>query len=63
MGLMIMFYSRENEPVHVHCKYQDTESKAEIMFENGKFVGIEIKEIPGKEPLITANMRKFKKSW
>ena len=63
MGLMIMFYSRKHEPVHVHCKYQDTESKAEIMFENGKFVGIEIKEIPGKEPLITANMRKFKKSW
>ena len=61
MGLMIMFYSREHEPVHVHCKYQDTESKAEIMFENGKFVGIEIKEIPGKEPLNTANMRKFKK--
>ena len=61
MGLMIMFYSREHEPVHVHCKYQDTESKAEIMFEKGKFVGIEIKEIPGKDPLNNTNMRKFKK--
>ena len=36
-GLIFLFYSQEHEPIHVHCKFQDTESKAEIRYENGKF--------------------------
>jgi len=31
MGLYIMFYANDHEPIHVHCKYQDTESKADII--------------------------------
>ena len=34
-GLVILFYSNEHEPVHVHGKYQGTESKADIILENG----------------------------
>ncbi len=30
-GLIILFYSNEHEPIHVHCKYQGKESKAEII--------------------------------
>jgi hypothetical protein len=60
-GLVILFYSNEHEPIHVHCKYQDQESKAEIIFENGKFQKIVIKEVPGKEPLDNNNLKKFKK--
>jgi len=41
-GLIILFYSQEHEPLHVHGKYQDKESKAEIIFENGTFLKIEI---------------------
>jgi len=26
-GLIILFYSSEHEPIHVHCKYQGKESK------------------------------------
>lgn len=26
-GLIILFYSNEHEPIHVHGKYQDQESK------------------------------------
>ncbi len=26
-GLVILFYSNEHEPVHVHCKYQEKESR------------------------------------
>ncbi len=55
-GLVILFYSREHEPIHVHCKYQGKESKAEIIFEDGKFL-----EVRGKEPLDTKNLKKFKK--
>jgi hypothetical protein len=60
-GLVILFYSLEHEPIHVHGKYQDMESKAEIVFVNGKFKEIVIKEVTGKKPLDTQNLKKFKK--
>ncbi|MBI4647086.1 MAG: DUF4160 domain-containing protein [Bacteroidia bacterium] len=60
-GLIILFYSNEHEPVHVHCKYQGKESKAEIIYKDGKFVEIIISDIQGKEPLDTKNKKKFKK--
>ncbi|MEK6782766.1 MAG: DUF4160 domain-containing protein [Bacteroidota bacterium] len=41
-GLIILFYSNEHEPIHVHGKYQEMESKAEIIFENGKFKKVRI---------------------
>ena len=60
-GLVILFYSNEHEPIHVHCKYQDKESKAEILFENGKFKKINIKEVQGKDPLDNNSLKKFTK--
>lgn len=60
-GLIILFYSNEHEPIHVHGKYQDKESKAELIFENGKFKEVIIKKVPGKRPLDAGNLRKFKK--
>lgn len=45
----------------VHGKYQDKESKAELIFENGKFKEIIIKNVPGKKPLDSVNIRKFRK--
>ncbi len=50
-GLIVLFYSNEHEPIHVHGKYQDRECKADIVFENGKFKGIIISEVKGKKPL------------
>ena len=38
MGLIIMFYANEHEPIHVHGKYQGRESKAELIIERGKVV-------------------------
>ncbi len=61
-GLVILFYSHEHEPIHVHCKYQGKESKAEIVFENGKFVEVRISDVLGKEPLDKQNV-KNSKSW
>lgn len=60
-GLIILFYSQEHEPVHVHCKYQGKESKAEIIYNNGKFTEVLISKVPGKEPLDTQNLKKFKR--
>ncbi|MBI5325693.1 MAG: DUF4160 domain-containing protein [Ignavibacteriae bacterium] len=61
LGLVILFYSNEHEPIHVHCKYQDKESKAEIIFNNGVFDKIKIKKVPGKNPLDIKNLNLFKK--
>jgi hypothetical protein len=33
-GLIVLFYSNEHEPVHVHGKYQGCESRAEFIIEN-----------------------------
>jgi len=60
-GLIFLFYSQEHEPIHVHGKFQDKESKAEIVFEDGKFKEIVVKEVAGKEPLDLQNLKKFKK--
>jgi hypothetical protein len=60
-GLMILFYSNEHEPIHVHCKYQGKESKADIIFENGKFIEVSISDVKGKDPLETKEMKQFRK--
>ncbi|MFH1005226.1 MAG: DUF4160 domain-containing protein [Bacteroidota bacterium] len=60
-GLIILFYSSEHEPIHVHCKYQGKENKAEIIYQDGKFVEIIISGVQGKEPLDIQNQKKFKK--
>ncbi|HEX7585061.1 MAG TPA: DUF4160 domain-containing protein [Prolixibacteraceae bacterium] len=60
-GLIILFYSHEHEPIHVHGRFQDKESKAEIVFLNGKFKEVVMTEVNGKEPLDVQKMRKFKK--
>jgi len=36
LGIIIMFYSNEHEPVHVHGKHGGKECKAEIILHNGK---------------------------
>lgn len=59
LGIIIMFYSNEHEPIHVHGKYQGCESKAELIIENGVIV-IEIKSVKGRKPLSTKELKNFK---
>lgn len=58
-GLIIFFYSNEHEPVHVHGKYQDKESKAEIIIVNGKVKEIIYSNVKGKEPLTSVKYMDF----
>lgn len=60
MGIMILFYSNEHEPIHVHGKYQEFESKAEFIIKNGKIIKINIIETKGKEPLPKTKLKEFK---
>ncbi len=50
-GIIIMFYSNEHEPIHVHGKFQGQESKAEFIIENGNVVEITIKTVKGRNAL------------
>lgn len=40
LGIIIMFYSNEHEPIHVHGKHNGRECKAEIIMSNGVVASI-----------------------
>ena len=50
-GLVVLFFSRAPEPIHVHGRYQDREMKAEIHVDRGEIVEIRIKTVSSKSPL------------
>ena len=50
----------EHEPIHVHGRYQNRESKAEIIIRDGKVVKIKISAVPGKRPLKDEILRDFR---
>ncbi|MBF0377414.1 MAG: DUF4160 domain-containing protein [Desulfamplus sp.] len=58
-GLIILFYSNEHEPVHVHGKYQGMESKAEIITDNGQIAEIRYPVVRGRKPLDKAKQKDF----
>ena len=37
LGILIFFYSNEHEPIHVHAKKAECESKAEFYIMMGQF--------------------------
>jgi hypothetical protein len=39
-GLIILFYSNEHQPIHVHGKFQNRENKAEFIIIDGRIVDI-----------------------
>ena len=59
-GLRIYFYANEHEPVHVHGFYQGRESKAELVIENGLFVGLRILPVAGMKALNGKALADFK---
>ena len=59
-GLIILFYSNEHEPIHVHGKYQHRESKAEFILNNGEIIEIRFTRVKGKNPLTLTQEKKFK---
>lgn len=58
-GIIVLFYSNEHEPVHVHGKCQGRESKAEFIIENGRVVDIIYSSVAGRRPLSPAEMNNF----
>lgn len=58
-GLIVMFYSNEHEPVHVHGKFQGRESRAEIILLNGVVHEIVYTAVAGRAPLDNNELRYF----
>ncbi len=58
-GIIVLFYSNEHEPIHVHGKYQGRESKAELIIEHGRVVEIIISSVRGKRPLRGSELSDF----
>ena len=61
LGIIIMFYSNEHEPIHVLGKYQGFESKAELIIIDGKVTAINILAVKGKESLQAKELKEFKR--
>ncbi|MDX2249655.1 MAG: DUF4160 domain-containing protein [Bacteroidia bacterium] len=60
LGIVIFFYSNEHEPIHVHARKGEYESKAEIIVKAGNIEEIIITEVKGKEPLKGNELRNLK---
>lgn len=58
-GLVVMFYSNEHEPIHVHGKLQGRESRAEIILVNGLVQDIIYTQVAGRISLEPTELRYF----
>lgn len=59
LGILIFFYSNEHEPIHVHAKKGEFESKAEFYIINGLISEIRIRKIKGAKPLKGKDLKDF----
>jgi hypothetical protein len=59
LGIVVLFYSNEHEPIHVHGKCQGRENKAELLLENGQVTQIVYTKVKGKQPLKAAELKSF----
>jgi hypothetical protein len=60
LGILIFFYSNEHEPIHVHAKKGEFESKAEFYIVNGEISEIKITNISAARPLKGNDLKDFK---
>ena len=59
LGILLFFYSNEHEPIHVHAKKGEYESKATFCIENGIITEIKISNIKGSKPLANKELKDF----
>lgn len=51
LGIVVLFYSNEHEPIHVHGKRQGRESRAELVIVEGKVIDVIFTTVRGRQPL------------
>lgn len=60
-GVIVFFYSNDHEPIHVHGRYGEFESKIEIVIKNGAVSRLRLRQVSGKRPLPASKAKEFKK--
>jgi hypothetical protein len=60
-GLIVLFYSNEHEPIHVHGLYRGRESYAELVLRDGKVIEVRYLPVKGRSPLGSRQLRDFHK--
>lgn len=60
LGLVLYFYSNEHEPIHVHARHGDYESKAEFYILDGEIEEVKITNTKGVKPLEGKMLKNFK---
>jgi hypothetical protein len=61
LGIIVLFYSNEHTPIHVHGNYQGSECRADIIVVDGKIIRIIFKKVKGRKQLPTVKLAAFKK--
>jgi len=61
LGIVVLFYSNEHTPIHVHGNYQGSECRAEIIVVDGRIVKIIFKRVKGRKQLPVSKLSAFKK--
>ena len=51
LGISVFFFAAEHLPVHVHGRYGELETKAEIITRDGKVVSIRLCRVSNRRPL------------
>lgn len=59
LGILLYFYSNEHQPIHVHGKKGEFESKAEFYIINGEITEIRITSVKGYKPLKGKDLKNF----
>jgi hypothetical protein len=59
LGIIFFFYSNEHEPIHVHARKGEFESKAEFQIVEGRIERIIISSVFGKKPLKNNDLKHF----
>lgn len=59
LGILIFFYSNEHDPIHVHAKKGEYESKAEFYIIDGTISEIKLTKVKGVNPLTGSDLKDF----
>jgi Domain of unknown function (DUF4160) len=59
LGIKILFYSDEHEPIHVHGQYNGAECRTEIILKEGVIENIVFKHIKNRKHLPPAQRNEF----
>lgn len=60
LGIVIYFYSNEHEPIHIHAKKDNRESRASILMKDGVITEIIIQDEKGRLPLEGKELKDLK---